>query len=95
MILSEKNCRGQGYDNGANMAGVYNGAQAAIREKNPQALFSPCSEHSLNLCGVHAVESSAVVKSFFGNIQRLYNFFSWKISFTLEDFARGYKCIPT
>ncbi len=71
-----KNCRGQGYDNGANMAGVYNGAQAAIREKNPQALFSPCSAHSLNLCGVHAVESSAVVKSFSGNIQRLYNLFS-------------------
>ena len=66
------------------MAGIYNGAQAAIREKNPQALFSPCSAHSLNLCGVHAVESSAVVKSFFGNIQRLYNLFSsspsrWKI----------------
>ena len=40
-----KNCRGQGYDNGANMAGIYNGAQAAILEKNPQALFSPCSAH--------------------------------------------------
>jgi hypothetical protein len=40
-----KNCRGQGYDNRANMAGVYNGAQAAIREKNSQALFSPCSAH--------------------------------------------------
>ena len=79
-----KNCRGQGYDNGANMAGVYNGAQAAILEKNPQALFSPCSAHSLNLCGVHGAESSAVVKSFFGNIQRLYTLFSsspsrWKI----------------
>ena len=52
--------------------------------KNPQALFSPCSAHSLNLCGVHAVESSAVLKSFFGNIQRLYSLFSsspsrWKI----------------
>ena len=79
-----KNCRGQGYDSGANMAGIYNGAEAAILEKNPQALFSPCGAHSLNLCGVHGAESSAVVKSFFGNIQRLYTLFSscpsrWKI----------------
>ena len=64
-----QNCRGQGYDNGANMAGIYRGAQAIILEKNPQALFCPCSAHSLNLCGVHAAESSTEVKSFFGNIQ--------------------------
>ena len=53
-----QNCRGQGYDNGANMAGQYKGVQATILEKNPQAVFSPCSTHSLNLCGVHAAESS-------------------------------------
>ena len=71
-----KNCRGQGYDNGSNMPGSYNGAQAIIREKNPEAVFFPCSAYSLNLCGVHAAESNAVVKSFFGNIQKLYNLFS-------------------
>nr|XP_047139153.1 zinc finger MYM-type protein 1-like [Hydra vulgaris] len=48
--LDIKNCRGQGYDNGANMAGVYNGVQALIRQNNPQAVFIPCSAHSLNLC---------------------------------------------
>jgi len=77
-------CRGQGYDNGSNMAGIYNGVQALIMQKNPQAVYLPCCAHSLNLCGVHAVESSTVVKSFFGNIQKLYNFFSsspsrWKV----------------
>ena len=66
------------------MVGIYNGAQAVILEKNPQALFSSCSAHSLNLCGVHGAESSAVVKRLFGNIQKLYNLFSfspsrWKI----------------
>ena len=66
------------------MAGIYNGAQAAILEKNPRALFSSCSARSLNIFGVHGAESSAVVKSFCGNIQRLYNLFSsspscWKI----------------
>ena len=35
-----KNCRGQGYDNGVNMAGIHRGAQAIILEKNPQGIFS-------------------------------------------------------
>ncbi|XP_065684362.1 zinc finger MYM-type protein 1-like [Hydra vulgaris] len=82
--LDIKNCRGQLYDNGANMAGIYNGVQALIRQNNPQASFIPCSAHSLNLCAVHAIESSAPAKSCFGNIQKLYNLFSsspvrWKI----------------
>uniref|UniRef100_H2ZW52 DUF4371 domain-containing protein n=1 Tax=Latimeria chalumnae TaxID=7897 RepID=H2ZW52_LATCH len=79
-----QNCGGQGYDNGSNMAGIYKRAQAVILQKNPQAIYSLCSVHSLNLCGVHAAESSTEVKSFFGNIQKLYNLFSssparWKI----------------
>ncbi|XP_047141052.1 zinc finger MYM-type protein 1-like [Hydra vulgaris] len=41
--------RGQGYDNGANMRGKYNGVQARIRQLNPRAFFVPCSAHSLNL----------------------------------------------
>ena len=66
------------------MVGSYNGAQAIIRGKNPETVSSPCSAHSLNLCEVHAAESNAVVKSFFGNIQKLYILFSpsplrWKI----------------
>ena len=62
-----QHCRGQGYDNGSNMSGMYNGVQALILEHNPKAIFCPCSAHSLNLCRVHVAESSAVVKSFFGN----------------------------
>ena len=87
--ISLKNCRGQGYDNGANMSGIYKGIQAIILQKNPCAVYSPCSAHSLNLCRVHAVESSNKIKSFLGNIQKLYNLFSssparWKI---LQDTA--------
>jgi len=43
------NCRGQSYDNAANMSGRYNGMQAKIREINPLAHFIPCAAHSLNL----------------------------------------------
>ncbi|XP_065903748.1 zinc finger MYM-type protein 1-like [Dysidea avara] len=79
-----QNCRGQGYDNGSNMSGIYKGVQALILQKNPQAIYLPCSAHSLNLCGVHAAESSTDVKCFFENIQKLYNLFSgsasrWKV----------------
>ena len=66
-----QHCRGQGYDNGSIMSGCYKGAQAFMQEKNPQAVFSPCSAHTLNLCEVHAAESNDVVKTFFGNIQKL------------------------
>lgn len=70
------NCRGQGYDNGSNMSGISKGAQALIFQKNPFAVFIPCSAHSLNLCGVHAVKSCVPIKNFFRNIQTLSNFFS-------------------
>ena len=48
-------CRGQGYDNGANMSGRVKGVQAQILKENPLATFSPCAFHTLNLVGVHAV----------------------------------------
>ncbi|KAK9745094.1 protein of unknown function (DUF4371) [Popillia japonica] len=45
------NCRGQSYDNTANMAGIYNGLQAKIKEISPLAEYVPCSAHSFNLVG--------------------------------------------
>ncbi|KAJ8886413.1 hypothetical protein PR048_012624 [Dryococelus australis] len=33
------------------------------------------SAHSLNLCGVHAMETSTEIKTYFGNVQKLYNVF--------------------
>ena len=50
------NCRGQSYDNAANMSGRYYGMQAKIREINPLAHFIPCAAHFLNLIGTSAVE---------------------------------------
>lgn len=71
-----KDCRGQGYDNGANMAGVYNGAQAVISKHNNLAFYSNCAAHGLNLCGVNAAECCEEVITFFGMLQKTYNFFS-------------------
>lgn len=69
-------CRAQGYDNAATMAGVHGGVQAKIKEHNPKALFMPCANHSLNLCGVHSFGSVSSIVNFFGTVERVYTFFS-------------------
>lgn len=46
--------RGQGYDGAANMAGKHRGVQAKIRERVPQATYTHCRAHSLNMSVVHA-----------------------------------------
>ncbi|GBP20823.1 52 kDa repressor of the inhibitor of the protein kinase [Eumeta japonica] len=69
-------CRAQGYDNAASMSNVHGGVQRKIREVNPKALFSPCSNHSLNLCGVHAFVCVPSSVTCFGTIEKLYSFFS-------------------
>ncbi|KAL4149384.1 hypothetical protein QTP88_003345 [Uroleucon formosanum] len=78
--LDIMDCRGQCYDNGANMAGSINGVQSHILRVNELATFLPCSAHSLNLVGVHAAEVSPMMITFFGFIQNIYLFFSGSTS---------------
>ena len=42
-------CRGQSYDNGANMKGKHSGVQARMLDINPKAVYVPCAKHTLNL----------------------------------------------
>ena len=58
------------------VSGVHTGVQTRIKEINPLANFVPCSNHSLNLSGVHASQANAEAITFFGTVDRLYNFFS-------------------
>ena len=69
-------CRGQGYDNAANMSGKYNGAQKHINAVNPLCLYSPCGCHSLNLLGADSAESCTEAVTYFGMVQTIYNLFS-------------------
>ncbi|XP_033228866.1 uncharacterized protein LOC117180476 [Belonocnema kinseyi] len=55
---------------------MYKGLQARIREINGLAIYAPCGVHSLNLVGVHAVESCSGAVLFFNVLQTLYNFFT-------------------
>lgn len=74
--LRLSDCRGQAYDNGANMAGIYRGVQALILQQNEYATFLPCAAHSLNLVGVHAALVTSEMVTFFGTLQHIFTFFS-------------------
>lgn len=69
-------CRGQGYDNAASMAGIHGGVQQKIKDINPKAIFVPCSNHSLNLCGKHSFANNPSCVTFFGSLEALYTFFA-------------------
>ncbi|KAL4142012.1 hypothetical protein QTP88_004544 [Uroleucon formosanum] len=74
--LDIQDSRGQGYDNGANMAGNYRGVQARIQEKNNLALYIPCASYCLNLAGVHSASNNVEMKHFFETVESIYKFFS-------------------
>ncbi|XP_047127661.1 zinc finger MYM-type protein 1-like [Hydra vulgaris] len=74
--LNILDCRGQSYDNGANMKRKLKGVQARLLEMNPKAIYVPCANHSLNLVIVDGALSSISAISFFGVLTRLYTLFS-------------------
>jgi hypothetical protein len=69
-------CRGQGYDNGANMVGLEQGVQSRITRDFRRSFFNPRGCHSLNLVVSYAAKTSVKSVSLFGVIQRLFVFFS-------------------
>lgn len=71
-----ENCRGQAYDNGANMRGKKQGVQARLLQLNPRALFVPCGAHTMNLVIADSAKSSQDATGYFGYLQKLFNFFS-------------------
>lgn len=70
------NCRGQSYDNAANMSGIYSGLQARLIKISPFASYIPCAAHSLNLVGICVAECVKEGALFFNTIQHLYSFFA-------------------
>ncbi|XP_023696751.1 zinc finger MYM-type protein 1-like isoform X1 [Paramormyrops kingsleyae] len=74
--ISFDDCRGQSYDNGANMRGKSQGVQATLLQKNPRAFFVPCGAHTLNLVVADAAKSSNDAMGFLGVLQKLFSLFS-------------------
>lgn len=65
---------GQGYDGAACMNGNFNGVQAIIREKYPEAIYVHCSSHSLNLALGHSCQIQPI-RNAIGIIKSIGNFF--------------------
>lgn len=64
-----KYCRGQSFDNAANMSSKYNGLQRRIRQYTLSATFIPCSNHSLNIVCKVAAESCSNASRYFLFVQ--------------------------
>ena len=75
--LELSDCRGQSYDNSANMKGKHSGVQARMLDINPKAVYVPCANHTLNLVVAHSANSSTEALTFFGVLTRLYVLFSF------------------
>ena len=58
------------------MSGVHSGVRARIKEVNPKAQFVACTNHSLNLVGVHGASVAIDSITFFGTLERVFVFFS-------------------
>jgi len=55
------------------MKGSFNGVQAIIRKKYPEALYVHCCSHSLNLARCHACETQSV-RNCIGTVKTIGNF---------------------
>ncbi|KAI2646976.1 Zinc finger MYM-type protein 1 [Labeo rohita] len=71
-----EDCRGQSYDNGANMKGKNKGVQAKLLQLNSRAFYVPCGAHTLNLVVADAAKSSPDALGYFGHLTKLFKLFS-------------------
>ena len=65
----------QTYDGASVMSSELNGLQAKIRSLAPQALFTHCLAHRLNLVLQHSCRNVSAINIFFANLQGIPSFF--------------------
>ena len=87
--LCFQNCRGQGYDNGANMKGFKRGVQKRLLELNPKSFYVPCGCHSLNLI-LEDMAKSSVVATTLWSFASIF-FFVWCFNTAIEDLENSCK----
>ena len=66
----------QTYDGASVMSSELNGMQAKIKEKVPEAMFTHCYAHKLNLVLLHSAKCIPECKAFFKTLEGLSAFFS-------------------
>ena len=72
----------QTYDGAAVMASDLNGVQAKIKERVPEAMFTHCYAHKLNLVLSHSAKCMPECKTFFKTVEGLGSFFSKSVKRT-------------
>ena len=65
---------GQAYDGASNMFGQYKGCAAILQRKFPQAIYSHCCSHALNLAVVNSC-SFVAIQNVFATMNKVYKFF--------------------
>ncbi|KAF4075810.1 hypothetical protein AMELA_G00223020 [Ameiurus melas] len=80
----------QTYDGAAVMASELNGVQAKIRKKVPEAFFTHCYAHKLNLVLMHSAKCMPQSRTFFKTVEGLGTFFrkSTKRTRLLDDVVK-------
>lgn len=73
--ISFDDCRGQAYDNRANMKGKRQGVQAILLQLNSRAVFVSCVAYTMNLVISDTAKSSTDAIGYFGHLRRLFCFF--------------------
>jgi len=68
------NSLGQTYDGGSDMASIYRGCQALIKQKCPDTEYYHCSNHYLILVLVDSCSISQI-RNMMGTIKEIINFF--------------------
>ena len=79
-VLEEYNCVNklvaQTYDGASVMASELNGVQARIKERIPEAMFTHCYAHKLNLVLSQSAKCMAECRTFFKTVEGLGTFFN-------------------
>ena len=68
--LDIQNIRGQGYDGAANMSGCHRGVKTRIQQIVPEAIYTHCKAHNLNLAIIHA-SKNALVRNMLDIVQQI------------------------
>ncbi|XP_052809499.1 zinc finger MYM-type protein 1-like [Mya arenaria] len=68
--------RGPGYDGASNMSGKFRGVQARIRQIIPDAMYTHCKAHCLNLAIIHASQEP-LAKNMMNTVQEVAFLFNY------------------
>ena len=71
-----QNCVAHTYDGASVMKGSVNGVQSLFRKEVPQAIYTHCANHRLNLVIVDVCKNVQTAENFFSFLQKLYVFMS-------------------